>query len=101
MPPRSLTKGLATPVPRSHQHSMHIRVALLLSLACASVLMLATPASGKTRHRARAHRAVPTHVATWAYDDGCVGGKGASAGLVRAWVTYAESNCGAENPKVL
>ena len=80
---------------------MHIRVALLLSLACASVLMLAAPASGKTRHRAHAHRAVPTHVATWAYDDGCVGGKGASAGLVRAWVTYAESNCGAENPKVL
>jgi len=80
---------------------MHIRVALLLWLACASVLMLAAPASGKTRHGAHAHRAVPAHIATWAYDDGCVGGKGASAELVRAWVTYAESNCGAENPKVL
>jgi hypothetical protein len=34
------------------------------------------------------------HVETWAYDDCGNGGVGASAGLVRAWVSYAESNCG-------
>jgi hypothetical protein len=42
-----------------------------------------------------------THIATWAYDDGCNGGAGASASLVRSWVTYAESNCGATAPKAL
>ena len=35
--------------------------------------------------------AQPIHTETWAYDD-C--GIGASAALVRKWVTYAESNCG-------
>jgi hypothetical protein len=64
-------------------------------------MVLATSASGKVRHRSDGHRRVASHIATWAYDDGCVGGKGASAELVRSWVTYAESNCGAENPKVL
>jgi hypothetical protein len=34
------------------------------------------------------------HVATWAFDDGCNGGIGASTGFVRAWVTFAESDCG-------
>jgi hypothetical protein len=44
---------------------------------------------------------VPTHVETWAYDDGCSGGNGASADLVRQWVTYAESSCGWEDTKAL
>ncbi len=35
-----------------------------------------------------------THVPTWAYDDHCTSGGRASGPLVRAWVTYAESNCG-------
>jgi hypothetical protein len=83
---------------------MPIRVCLLLSTVCVSAMLFAGTASGAPRHRHRAHRSarsVARHVPTWAYDDGCVGGKGASARLVRAWVTYAESNCGPENPKVL
>ena len=83
---------------------MPIRVRLLLSIVCISAMLFAGTASGAPRHGHRAHRAarsVTRHVPTWAYDDGCVGGKGASAKLVRAWVTYAESNCGPENPKVL
>jgi hypothetical protein len=58
---------------------------------------------------AKAHRSgpapgsgpVPAHVATWAYDDGCTGGAGATAALVRRWLTYAESSCGAAATKVL
>jgi hypothetical protein len=37
---------------------------------------------------------VKAHVETWAYDDGCSGGVGASRSLVRSWVSFAESNCG-------
>ncbi len=37
---------------------------------------------------------VPVHIATWAADDGCNGGEGATASLVRRWVTFAYSNCG-------
>ncbi len=42
---------------------------------------------------------MPSHVATWAYDDAispnhCNGGAGASRTLVRHWLTYAETNCG-------
>ncbi len=44
---------------------------------------------------------VPTHVPTWAYDDGCSGGGHASPALVRRWLTYAESNCNLWNQKVL
>jgi hypothetical protein len=44
---------------------------------------------------------VPTHIETWAYDDGCSGGTGASAALVRQWVTYAESSCGWQDTKAL
>jgi hypothetical protein len=33
-------------------------------------------------------------VPTWAYDDGCNGGTGASSSLVQQWVSFAESNCG-------
>jgi hypothetical protein len=35
-----------------------------------------------------------SHVQTWAYDDCGDGGSSASASLVRAWVSFAESNCG-------
>jgi hypothetical protein len=41
---------------------------------------------------------VKTHVPTWAFDDGCNGGSGASVSLVRGWLSYAESNCGAVGP---
>lgn len=44
---------------------------------------------------------VPAHVSTWAYDDGCNGGAGAPAGLVGAWVTYAESHCGPAAAKAM
>jgi hypothetical protein len=44
---------------------------------------------------------IPTHIETWAYDDGCNGGTGASAALVRQWLTYAESNCGPAATKAL
>lgn len=43
---------------------------------------------------------VPSHVPTWAYDDVC-SGHGPPTSLVRAWVTYAESNCGLEDSKAL
>ncbi len=48
-------------------------------------------------------QSVPTHIETWAYDDGCNGGVGASASFVRQWLTYAESNCGpmASDSKIL
>lgn len=52
-------------------------------------------------HVKRVHNAVAKrpagikgHVATWATDDGCAGGAGASPALVRGWLSYAESNCG-------
>jgi hypothetical protein len=47
-------------------------------------------------HRPIAKPLTPTtaHVETWAFDDGCNGGTGASSALVRQWVTFAESDCG-------
>jgi hypothetical protein len=44
---------------------------------------------------------IPTHVETWAYDDGCTGGVGARPALVRQWVTFAESQCGFKSKKAL
>jgi hypothetical protein len=44
---------------------------------------------------------VPDHVETWSYDDNCNGGVGASQSLVRSWLSYAESNCGAGNARAL
>jgi hypothetical protein len=49
---------------------------------------------------------VADHVPTWAYDDAvdqqwCNGGAGASAQLVRAWLSYAESSCGPLATKAL
>jgi hypothetical protein len=42
-----------------------------------------------------------SHVPTWAMDDGCNGGTGASAGFVRSWLTFAESDCGPDARKPL
>jgi hypothetical protein len=53
-----------------------------------------TPPPAATTSSAPSTGTPPNHVATWAYDDGCNGGTGASAALVQQWVTYAESNCG-------
>jgi hypothetical protein len=48
--------------------------------------------------RAQLAPAIPTrttaHIETWAFDDGCNGGIGASSRVVRQWVTFAESHCG-------
>jgi hypothetical protein len=44
---------------------------------------------------------VPTHVETWAYDDGCNGGAGASPAFVGEWLTYAESSCGPDATKAV
>lgn len=41
-----------------------------------------------------ANGSTPAHIETWAIDDGCSGGVGANAKLVRQWLTVAESNCG-------
>ena len=65
---------------------------------------------GRVAHVAEGHHSapgsnpsgpVPDHIPTWAYDDGCNGGTGASSALVRGWVTYAESNCGPNATKAL
>lgn len=49
---------------------------------------------------ARGHRSnVPAHIPTWAFDDGCSGGAGVGASLVRHWVSYAENNCGVQAHK--
>ncbi|MGH3631783.1 MAG: hypothetical protein ACRDRL_30640, partial [Sciscionella sp.] len=59
----------------------------------------ATGSSGQGRTPLRTTGAsIPAHIPTWALDDGCNGGQ-APASLVRDWVTYAESNCGARSSK--
>jgi hypothetical protein len=50
-------------------------------------------------HASSAMTPIPEHVPTWGYDDGCNGGTGASATLVRQWLTYAESHCGSTATK--
>lgn len=64
-------------------------------LGGALVLAAAGSAAASTRP------AVPAHIPTWALDDGCSGGAGASGALVRRWLTFAESNCGASARKAL
>jgi hypothetical protein len=49
----------------------------------------------------RARSKVPTHIETWAFDDGCNGGSGASGALVRSALTFAESECGPNATKAL
>ena len=48
---------------------------------------------------ARSWASPQAHIPTWAFDDGCNGGAGASGALVRTWVTYAESDCGPNTVK--
>jgi hypothetical protein len=75
-------------------------VALLAAVVIAA--LAACGADGRTVSApgsGRRHAAVPAHIETWAYDDSasagwCNGGYGASRGLVRHWLTYAETNCG-------
>ncbi|MGH2877497.1 MAG: hypothetical protein ACRDLV_14695, partial [Solirubrobacteraceae bacterium] len=63
-------------------------------VACLAVVALVIPA-GAGAHPAHSRPARgPAHVQTWAVDDGCNGGMGASPALVRRWLTYAETNCG-------
>jgi hypothetical protein len=94
-----------------------VLVGTLFALSLVAIVF-AGPASAtvhRKRHRAHPGRAhsrpvhnsisrppatIKSHIATWAVDDGCAGGNGASAGLVRSWVTYAESNCGPNDHKV-
>ncbi len=45
--------------------------------------------------------AAPTHIPTWAFDDGCNGGGTASSTLVRRWLTFAYNNCGPTATKAL
>ena len=74
--------------------------------ALAVVVSAAFPAAAAAHPHDHARRAdvpasVPSHISTWAYDDGCNGGSGASASLVQQWVSYAESNCGPTATKTL
>jgi hypothetical protein len=55
--------------------------------------------AGPAGARANAHQATAAHVETWAFDDGCNGGSGASPAVVRQWLTFAESNCGPTSRK--
>jgi len=71
------------------------RLALLGALA----LLLAAPVAACAAGGPAPPTAVPSHVPTWAYDDGCNGGTGASARLVRAWLSFAESDCGPRDHK--
>jgi len=73
---------------------------LLAALACAAVCGSCAgahhvaghyrPATGRTPAR------IPKHVETWAYVDACHGVGGGQLGLVRRWVSYAESKCGTD-----
>ncbi len=82
---------------------MRTRTALLLTIAAAVAALAGDPSAGARPHVAAA---APTHTETWAYDDSfggsqCNGGLGASRSLVRGWVTYAETNCGANDHRAL
>jgi hypothetical protein len=60
-----------------------------------------SPSSGQTPSSGTSGWPVSDHIPTWAYDDGCNGGSGASPALVQQWVTYAESNCGPNATKAM
>jgi hypothetical protein len=60
-----------------------------------------TSTQGNGSASTQGNGSIPTHIETWGYDDGCNGGTGASAALVRQWLTYAESNCGPTATKAL
>lgn len=71
------------------------RLALLAALAILLAAPVAACAAGGSS------RGIPTHAPTWAYVDGCNGAVGASAWLVRQWVSYGESNCGPSNHRAI
>src|SRR3982074_389114 len=73
-----------------------LTIAFLAVLVGLGVTAGCAGARGHKRHTGapRPAAGVATHVDTWALDDGCNGGVGAGAALVRSWLTYAESNCG-------
>ena len=80
----------------SRRDGLHVfRGALALALIAAAAITF-WPATTSARGGARAAQAPQskTHIETWAFDDGCNGGSGASSSLVRGWVTFAESHCG-------
>jgi len=86
----------------------YVRWPLFDAIAIAIAVALLLPAAAiSSRGRPTARRPhstqapVPSHIPTWAYDDGCNGGVGASGALVRAWVSFAESNCGSRARKAL
>src|SRR5579875_1035302 len=76
------------------------RLALVAALALTSMVAVALWALLRSPPTPPPSRP-PRHVPTWAYDGGCNGGSGASASLVRTWVSYAESNCGPRARKAL
>ena len=90
-----------------------VLLVLLVSSRALAAVRTTTPAGGAAAHAAPRTRAAAitagdprliasrSHIETWAYADGCRGGRGASAGLVRRWVTFAESNCGSGARRVL
>ncbi len=78
------------------------------ALAIICCVTVAGSLTSEAHARTGAHRAVTafwtgarTHIETWAFDDDCSGGLGASAALVRQWVTFAESGCGPTATKAL
>ncbi|MGA2014040.1 MAG: hypothetical protein ABSH51_26390 [Solirubrobacteraceae bacterium] len=77
-----------------------VTLVLLLMVLLAIVALAATGANAAhatTPHARPAGATAPArdmHIETWAFDDDCNGGLGASPALVREWVTYAESDCG-------
>ncbi len=93
-----MSNPISSRSPRSHARraAAAVRAPRLMLAMLFTAVALAAMASG-----ASAHRHVPTHIATWAFDDGCSGGAGAPAGLVRRWVSYAENNCGVGARKAL
>jgi hypothetical protein len=71
------------------------------SLAWAAVALAVLAGCGGAGTKVHVRMPAPVHVQTWALDDGCNGGAGASGALVRRWVSFAESNCGPNATKAL
>lgn len=84
----TIVSGASPRLRRDSQPTLS-RVVSLLLVVCGITFLGATfapQAGAKTRIR--------SHIPTWAFDDGCNGGAGASSGFVHRWLNYAESNCG-------
>jgi hypothetical protein len=100
------------PSRRSAPLSHPTRIGFLLAVLGVGLFMLAglagahtgAPRAARAVSVARAPQArsqAPAHIETWAFDDGCNGGAGASGALVRATLTFAESQCGPSASKAL